>query len=183
MEYDGEWDDFLSREEGKVWREDIASFGEKCYHSVPAILTDNLDSILFFNMGQASILEGRKFLKEEYTEGKEVCLISSAYAEKNGITVGDRIDMDFYQGKLRYSNKSPDSFSGLFTPVIIQDLLSLKNRINIQKKYDMVSIYEHVSNRFWNFSSSRIDSRSITLRYSGKLCIQESNSRSSKLDL
>ena len=41
-------------------------------------------------------MEGRAFSDEEYANGDDVCLVSAAFAEMNGINVGDTVEIDCY---------------------------------------------------------------------------------------
>lgn len=93
-EYEGDWQDYLASEDGRVWREEIIPDCERNHSSVGVILTDNIDHLYSFNVGDVSILEGRKISRDEYEAGDNVCLISAAYAKHNALAVGDIIRLD-----------------------------------------------------------------------------------------
>ena len=105
------------------------------------ILTDNLNSILWFNTGDASIFEGRSFAPAEYADGENVCIVSAAYALKNGLSVGASIELDFYQAELG----TMPVLAGDVMPSAVQcnvyEPCKEENRLNIKKPYRVVGIY------------------------------------------
>lgn len=140
--YEGSWEDFLNSDEGTIWRETIIPLCDMNYASAEILLTDNIDSTLTFNDGTASILEGRTISREEYTSGADVCLVSAAYAEKNGLAVGDTISADLYkigqhdtQVSVTQGMMVTDERVNLFGP------LREENKLNLQKEYTIVGIY------------------------------------------
>ena len=64
--------------------------------AVSVVLTDNIYDSFNFNAGKALVMEGRAFSDEEYANGDDVCLASAAFAEMNGINVGDTVEIDCY---------------------------------------------------------------------------------------
>lgn len=144
-EYEGAWQDFLESEEGEVWREKIIPWCQLNYESTSVVLTDNIDSLYMFNNGDADVLEGRKFQKEEYTKGDAVCMISADYAMKNNLSVGDVINLDLYQSDMEYMIDFVGSFSAdvevRLVPVWIQNPCVLEDRIGVQKDYTIIGTY------------------------------------------
>lgn len=140
-EYTGELQDFLNSDAGKVWQDEIIPMCAVNYESAGVILTDYVNSLLLFNTGSASILEGRSFEAEEYASGKEVCLVSAAYALKNNLSVGDTVNLDLYRAELGYRENPTDSLSGNREPVLVQSPCKPGNRIGVQKDYTIVGIY------------------------------------------
>lgn len=134
-EYSGDWKDFLDTEEGRIWRETLIPLCQINHESAAVILTDNVKSLLQFNTGAASLVEGRYFEGAEYANGDNVCLVGSAYALKNGLSVGDTINLDFYDGKLKYRNW------GGSEPILIHGPCRPDNRIGVQKDYEIIGIY------------------------------------------
>ena len=145
VEYEGDWREFLASEEGRVWREEIIPLCQLNYETVNVILTDNIDTMLNFNTGRADILEGRKISGEEYAAGAPVCLVGAAYARKNGLTVGDSIDLDFYAADMDYgvecSLDQPISALLKFEPIWVSQPCTPENRLDIEKEYTIVGIY------------------------------------------
>lgn len=94
--YTGSVEKFLASEEGRVWREEILPFCRRSQETVTAVLTDRLESIYAFNTGSAWITQGRTVSREEYAQGAAVCVVSEAYAQFNGLSVGDSLELEFY---------------------------------------------------------------------------------------
>mgnify|MGYP002701702117 FL=1 len=136
-EYTGDWRDFLRTEEGKIWQETLIPLCEINYESAAVILTDNIDSLYQFNTGSASLLEGRRFTAEEYANGDEVCLVGAAYAQKNGLSVGDTIHLDFYQTELKSRHAVQESDED----VLIHGPCMPEARLGVQKDYEIIGIY------------------------------------------
>ena len=88
-------DAFLASEEGAEWRELIETVAIN-EHTFPVIGVQKLGYIADFAREDARIVEGRDFLAKELESGANVCIISQTLAAKNGISVGDTIDMNYY---------------------------------------------------------------------------------------
>ena len=140
-EYTGEWQDFLNTTEGQIWREQVIPYVEMNHQSVPVILTENLDSIYFFNTGDATIMEGVTFEESDHENGNAVCLISATYAKVNGLSVGDKINLDFYNGGYEQTNYPVLQGSGRTGLTIVRYPLSENTRIGVQQDYTIVGIY------------------------------------------
>ncbi|MGM9553236.1 MAG: hypothetical protein ACI3V2_02945 [Faecousia sp.] len=140
-EYSGSWQDFLQRDVGQVWRERILPMCQINYESAGVVLTDQMNSLLLFNTGEAAVLEGRSFDAGEYAEGTAVCLVSVAYAQKNALSVGDTIHLDFYQTELGYRENGNYRNNGSAEPILVHGPCRAENRIGVQKDYTVVGIY------------------------------------------
>ncbi len=139
-EYTGDWRDFLETDAGRVWKEEIIPHVEICQNSAPVILTDMLESMYNFNTGTASILEGRSFTKEEYEQGEKVCIISAAYAGLNGLHLGDKLSLDFYDSGYTTEIYGTDVFGG--RGITIQRLPMLpQHHMDAKADYTIVGIY------------------------------------------
>lgn len=119
-EYDGNWQEFLDSDAGAVWRDKVIPMCQINYESAGVILTDHINSLLLFNTGEASILEGRSFEAAEYASGEAVCLVSAAYALKNDLTVGDTINLDLYQAVLGYRESLGNALTGKMESILVQ---------------------------------------------------------------
>ena len=86
---------FINSNDG-IWRESIIKLCDITMQSVPVITTNLLESLLMFNKNEAYIDEGRSFCPEEYSSGDRVCLVNSEYARRNGLKVGERLLLSFY---------------------------------------------------------------------------------------
>lgn len=94
---DGETiEEFLASDRGKDWKESIIPMCEITQQSVQVMTTEYLSSVLLFYTQDANIIDGRIFSQEEYENHEKVCIISSAYAVKNNLNVGDSLPMQFY---------------------------------------------------------------------------------------
>ena len=140
-EYEGDWRDFLTSEEGRIWREEIITDCERNHASVGVILTDNVDNLYAFNTGAASILEGRKISKDEYEEGANVCLVSASYAKLNDLTLGDSIRLDYYDTGCVETEYGLGTHNGKLGMTVQRAPLSDETRLNIQVEYQIVGIY------------------------------------------
>ncbi len=141
VEYEGSVEEFLSSDAGKVWRETILPMCQINYESAGVILTDNLESVLWFNTGDAAIIEGRSFEAAEYANGEEVCLVSAAYAMKNGLAVGQELELDLYRSQIKTRTVFQSSLAVEMVPANIHEPCKEQNRLGIKKNYRIVGIY------------------------------------------
>lgn len=142
QEYEGNVDEFLASEEGTLWRETWIPMCERNYESANLLLTDNLYSILAFNDGTASILDGRDFTQEDYETGTEVCMVSSAYAQKNGLSLGDTLHMELYScDSVLGMSWSQSGFSVSTDMLNLFEPLKEENKLGLQRDYTIIGIY------------------------------------------
>lgn len=140
-EYEGDVWEYLDSEEGKVWKEKIIPLCRLNYESATAILTDRLESLVSFNTGEAYILEGRAITAEEYEKGEAVCLISAPYAQLNGLTTGDTLNLDFYDSGYCLSRAVLRTVNNTGGQTIFQYPLTEESRMGVQKDYRIIGIY------------------------------------------
>lgn len=140
-EYEGDWQTFLDSEEGAVWRDEIIPSFEINHASATVILTDNLDSMYNFSIGDASILEGRKFEENEYAEGSNVCLVSASYAQLNNLSVGDTIKLDYYDTGYRVERFNIGTNWGRIGTTVARRPLTKDTKMGIEKDYEIIGIY------------------------------------------
>ena len=93
---EGTVEEFLASDEGAPWREALERL-EVNNHAFTVLGVENLDLIPDFNYHYASIIDGREFTVEEIASGARVCVISRQVAEKNGLSVGDTLPLQFYE--------------------------------------------------------------------------------------
>lgn len=91
----GTAEEFLENEEGALWKRNLEEI-EVNNHSFPVIGVDDLNYIADFLRRTAEISQGRNFSAEELDGGAKVCIISDTVAEKNGLSVGDTLQLRFY---------------------------------------------------------------------------------------
>lgn len=142
QEYEGNVEEFLASEEGTLWRETWIPMCERNYESANLLLTDNLYSILAFNDGTASILDGRDFTQEDYETGAKVCMISSAYAQKNGLSLGDTLHMELYSCDSVLGMSWIQSGFSVSTEMLnLFEPLKEENKLGLQRDYTIIGIY------------------------------------------
>lgn len=88
-------EDYLGSEAGRVWQEAIQNVSVN-NQAFPVIGVDSLGYLADFLRGSAKVIAGRDFSDQELKSGAKLCIISDTLAEKNGITVGDSLSMQFY---------------------------------------------------------------------------------------
>ena len=157
-EYEGNWQDFLETENGKVWKNEIIPYFEMNHSSVPVILTDDIQSMYSFNTGDVSILDGSTFSDADYRSGNPVCLVSAAYAKVNSLSVGDTINLDFYHTSYEVREVQVGYVGGRSGVAIVRSPLTSNTRIDVQKDYTIVGIYTGPN---WPQSSHGINADTI----------------------
>ena len=140
-EYTGDYIDFLNSEEGLVWKNEIIPYFETNHSSVPVILTDNVASMYYFNSGDATLLEGSFFTDDDYKAGNSVCLVSASYAQVNDLSVGDTINLDYYETGYEQSDYVIIQGSGRNGLTVVRYPLSENTRMDVQKEYTIIGIY------------------------------------------
>lgn len=70
---------------------DIIDLG---HHTFDMVYTDDTSSIMRFAQGDMTILEGRGIEPADSVSNPYVCVVSSEFAQKNKLSVGDRITMN-----------------------------------------------------------------------------------------
>ena len=152
-EYDGDWRDFLNSDAGAVWRENIIPWTSMNQSAVSVVLTDNIYDSFNFNAGKALVMEGRAFSEREYANGDDVCLVSAAFADINGVTVGDTVEIDYYDCGI-----SENHFLSNIDKVQIRRTMMPSERIGLKKKYTVVGIYTspEFSDGSYNFTADTV---------------------------
>lgn len=144
-EYEGTVDAFLSSDAGTVWAQEVIPLCEKNHQSAAVILTDCATSMYAFNTGEAALLDGRFFSEEEYCGGENVCMVSAAFAQWNGLGIGDSIGLDLYQSRFAEFSNGATANSMLTTedpgPYRQRFYLREADRLNVCKEYTIVGIY------------------------------------------
>ena len=144
-EYTGSVTDYLNSDATSTWREDIVPLCQLNYESAAVILTDRAESMYSFNTGDEALLSGRFFTGEEYTNGDDVCVISAAYAEQNGLRLGDMIQLDYYDSGFGEYNNGATANSMLAAedpgPYRQRYYMSLDDAIGVCKNYTVIGIY------------------------------------------
>ena len=133
-------DDFWNTEQGKFF----ANAAEASYYnlrSVNAVTTSDLSSMLPFYKGNLSIVEGRLISEEEYANGEKVCVVSSYLAQLNGWSIGDNIELSFYETEYLYSNSNTAYIPRYAEPV---------EGFFAEGNYEIVGLYDGlITTDFW----------------------------------
>lgn len=144
-EYTGSVTDYLNSDAASTWREVIVPLCQLNYESAAVILTDRAESMYSFNTGDEALLSGRFFTGEEYTNGDDVCVISAAYAEQNGLRLGDMIQLDYYDSGFGEYNNGATANSMLAAedpgPYRQRYYMSPDDAIGVCKNYTVIGIY------------------------------------------
>ncbi len=144
-EYTGSVDAFLASDAGTVWREEILPLCQLNHRCAPVMLTDCVTSLYAFNAGNASLLEGRFFTEEEYQDGSPVCLVSAAFAQLNGLKLGDSIHLDYYNPGCMESLSGAMANSELDVPdpgpYYLRYYATPSDSIDFQETYTITGIY------------------------------------------
>lgn len=144
-EYTGSVTDYLNSDAASTWREDIVPLCQLNYESAAVILTDRAESMYSFSTGDEALLSGRFFTDEEYINGDDVCVISAAYAEQNGLRLGDMIQLDYYDSGFGEYNNGATANSMLAAedpgPYRQRYYMSLDDAIGVCKNYTVIGIY------------------------------------------
>ena len=93
----GTVEEFLNSADGAEWKAAM----ERDAVNNNAFLTigvDNLGYLIDFVRGDSVITSGRDFTIDEREGGGRVCIMHEALAAQNGLSVGDKVTMNFYHG-------------------------------------------------------------------------------------
>lgn len=154
-EYTETVSDYLNSAAASSWREDIIPLCQLNYASAAVLLTDRIESMYAFNTGDAALLSGRFFTSEEYTNGDAVCVISAAYAEQNGLRLGDTIQLDYYDSGFGEYNNGATANSILAAedpgPYRQRYYMEADDAIGVCKNYTVVGIYTGVRFAFGTY--------------------------------
>ena len=99
FEMEGSLEEALDSEQGRAIRQALSLAGIS-YNSLQVITTNDINSFLRFNQRTNRIMEGRLFSDEEKEAGARVCLVSGQIAELNGLSPGDKIQLQLYPAAL-----------------------------------------------------------------------------------
>lgn len=82
----------MSPELAHVWY-DIVIACRNIVTMVPIMTTNDLNFIPVFNTNQSHIVEGRALTTEDSSLNANVCVISTDFADKSGLSIGDRLSI------------------------------------------------------------------------------------------
>ncbi len=108
------------------------------FDTQPVVGTNNTDLLMPFYEKNAWVYEGRYPTQEEYAQGSAVCLAPRAFAENNGLTVGDKVITRLYYTDAR---RGPDILPSFSFWLLGSDGELLKPFE--EKEYTIVGLYDH----------------------------------------
>lgn len=88
---------YIASPEDVQWLEEAVRMAEMNNRMLRLNCINDLNRLRWFYNGMATIVEGRSFTQEEIDSGAQVCIISRALADANGLHVGDTITMNANQ--------------------------------------------------------------------------------------
>ncbi|MDD7523550.1 MAG: ABC transporter permease [Clostridiales bacterium] len=93
---DGSAGDFLNKTTDPFWSEwlNTAQVNDR---SFPILTVDGLNAVSQFATQDAFLVDGRGFTRQEASDGARVCVISASLAMTNGLGIGDKITIRFYE--------------------------------------------------------------------------------------
>lgn len=116
---EGSAQEFLEQTDDPFWSKWLQT-AQINDHSFPVLGVENLNAVAQFAIEDATISDGRAFTQEEVASGAHVCVISQTLAAANGLQVGDRISLQYFErdtaistnlGSLPQANPSASYYS------------------------------------------------------------------------
>ncbi len=110
----------------------------------PVVGTNSINLLRPFYEGKAWVYMGRYPTQEEFEKGSEVCLVPRAFAENNGLSVGDRVMTRLYYTNARGDVSLNFALSGggmSFQPIDFEGKLLQPFE---EKEYTIVGLYDYM---------------------------------------
>lgn len=76
-------------------------------HTVNVVTADHVEGLLAFAGGYSHLIAGETFSEDDIVNNRKVVIVSNLLAERNGLTVGDEIDLSFYHA---FMDGHPDAY-------------------------------------------------------------------------
>ena len=128
---------------GKYW-ESFASSLLQMDDLIPVLPTDSLKLLPTFHEKDSFVEAGREITAEDLENGAAVCLVSEEFARKNGLSIGDKVELPLYGVNEKDSpHRTFGDGSGLRT----FSLLNAQNRTYTPfwtAKYEIIGTYYSV---------------------------------------
>ena len=105
--YSGEPEDYIREHLSAYW-EDLKAVCAHTYATLHVLSADHPSGLRAFIDGYSELLTGSFFTEEQLQAGERVALISDVLAEKNGLSVGDTLDLTFYNNVFRDTQGTVD---------------------------------------------------------------------------
>lgn len=88
-------DGFYETGRGVYWLNTIEAI-EKFYKTSFVLPVNSLGLLPSFHNKESVVLEGREISREEFEKGKNVCMVSQSFAQRNGLGIGDELPLSLY---------------------------------------------------------------------------------------
>lgn len=117
----GSVEDLVAADETGLWERALEQ-ARVSDRALPVLAVERLESMVQFARQETHLSQGRSFTAEEYAQGSRVCVLSDALAAANGLAVGDRIDLTFYETDFdqpdfgEYSSSNPTA--AIYSPAL-----------------------------------------------------------------
>lgn len=147
---------FYETEEGRQWQALVRELEMGIWRSSPVTVTDNLDLIPVFYDGTVSIIEGREFTKEDYSEGRRVCLVSQKFAKRKNLKAGDVMHLP-----LRYGDYRQPSTEACWDVKLTAEGMNFP--VFEEADWEICGIYDMLPGGFAKSSSYRLDDNEIII--------------------
>lgn len=110
--YDEVTEGFYDTSIGKRWMNLIESW-EYVNHIFPVTGTSDIHLMMPFYKGDVYVNSGREFTAEEYERGDKVCIVWEQFAVKNGLEIGDRLNLPLIYANYNWTAGTQYTTSGL----------------------------------------------------------------------
>ena len=97
-EYSGSSEEYIAQDTTGMWA-NLLHIADISYSSVQILSADHPHALRAFIDRHAELTAGTMFTEAHLDSGAQVAMISELFAEKNGLTVGDTLDLHFYQSE------------------------------------------------------------------------------------
>ena len=88
-------DGFYETGRGVYWLNTIEAI-EKFYKTSFVLPVNSLGLLPSFHNKESVVLEGREISQEEFEKGKNVCMISQSFAQRNSLGIGEELPLSLY---------------------------------------------------------------------------------------
>lgn len=88
-------DGFYETGRGVYWMNNIEAL-KKFYKTSFVLPVNSLELLPSFHDKESVVPEGREISREEFEEGKNVCMVSQSFAQRNGLGIGDKLPLSLY---------------------------------------------------------------------------------------
>jgi len=135
-------DHFYDTLEGQKW-EALAKVQDRYIRNTfPVVPTSKTGLLMDFHQGNVSISRGRDITEEEYENGKKVCILPQGLMGRNGLKIGDKINLQLYFTD--YERSASMSYFPSGDGVLYFGLLNAKKEaypIFEDSNYEIVGVY------------------------------------------